>query len=81
MIDESINQCSLSPPQILNLLTLDHRLKGCGENVFHLFPKLEAVWLCSKFDFPPASEASREVAHFTERKNPHTPPYGDLTKE
>ena len=25
---------------------------------------------------PPASEASREVANLTERKNPHTPVYG-----
>ena len=25
---------------------------------------------------PPASEASREVANLTERKNPHTPIYG-----
>ena len=26
--------------------------------------------------YPPASEASREVANLTERKNPHTPVYG-----
>ena len=25
---------------------------------------------------PPASEASRELANITERKNPHTPVYG-----
>ena len=25
--------------------------------------------------YPPASEASREVANLTERKNPHTPVY------
>ena len=25
---------------------------------------------------PPASEANREVANLTERKNPHTPVYG-----
>ena len=30
-----------------------------------LFPEI--------LDYPPASEASREVANFTERKNPHTP--------
>ena len=28
------------------------------------------------FHFPPASEASREVAILTERKNPHMPVYG-----
>ena len=27
-------------------------------------------------DYPPASEASREVANLTWRKNPHTPKYG-----
>ena len=27
-------------------------------------------------NYPPASEASREVANLTERKNPHTPVYG-----
>ena len=27
--------------------------------------------------YPPASKASREVANLTERKNPHTPVYGD----
>ena len=26
--------------------------------------------------YPPASEANREVANLTERKNPHTPVYG-----
>ena len=26
--------------------------------------------------YPPASEASREVANLTERKNPHTPVHG-----
>ena len=26
--------------------------------------------------YPPASEASREVAKLTERKNPYTPVYG-----
>ena len=26
---------------------------------------------------PPASEASREVANLTNRKNPHTPVYGN----
>ena len=26
--------------------------------------------------YPPVSEASREVANLTERKNPHTPVYG-----
>ena len=26
------------------------------------------------FNYPPASEASREVANLNERKNPHTPP-------
>ena len=29
-------------------------------------------WMC----YPPASEASREVANLTERKNPHTPVHG-----
>ena len=28
------------------------------------------------FYYSPASEASREVANLTERKNPHTPVYG-----
>ena len=28
------------------------------------------------FSFPPASEASREVANLTKRKNPHTPVLG-----
>ena len=27
-------------------------------------------------NYTPASEASREVANLTERKNPHTPVYG-----
>ena len=27
-------------------------------------------------DYPPASEASREVSNITERKNPRTPVYG-----
>ena len=27
-------------------------------------------------NYPPASEASREVANLTERKNPHAPVYG-----
>ena len=27
-------------------------------------------------DYPPASEASKEVANFIERKNQHTPVYG-----
>ena len=32
--------------------------------------------ITSIFFLSPASEASREVANLTERKNPHTPVYG-----
>ena len=34
------------------------------------------IEFCLKSIYPPASEASREVANVTERKNPHTPEYG-----
>ena len=42
-----------------------------------LFLPLSILWneMCFKCNsnYPPASEASREVANFIERKNPHTP--------
>ena len=39
---------------------------------FYPLPVYYTFILC----YPPASEASREVANLTERKNPHTPAYG-----
>ena len=44
--------------------------------MFGLFIRLNQVCvLCYNF-YPPASEARREVANLTERKNPHAPIYG-----
>ena len=34
------------------------------------------IWKIDSPFNPPASQASREVANLTERKNPHTPVYG-----
>ena len=37
---------------------------------------LKGFIFAALFYYPPASEASREVANLTERKNPHTPVCG-----
>ena len=41
-------------------------------NLYHAISILRVVSNAQK-DNPPTSEASREVANLTERKNPHTP--------
>ena len=42
--------------------------------LFIMFCTLHYIHFCTCY--PSASQASREVANLTERKNPHTPVYG-----
>ena len=47
--------------------------KFCKPTFFSL---IKVEYLKEKKSYPPASEASREVANLTKRKNLHTPFYG-----
>ena len=64
------DSCSILQVVDLGVMTpCDEILRAC------IAEKADIVGLSGEpiFLYPPASEASREVANLTERKNPHTP--------